>query len=283
MHSIWHNCLLSALLETVFLNEHFENENMNKAPAKKRSIKAIDSIFGQILRHTFFALVRPYYDLFYNVSCSNKEQLQNLPGAIILSSHVSRHDPPLILSSLYTVTRIRPTAYYLEYEHWLQKYPMMLFGTIPMSSPKDWTPEQRDAQKLKTLDIMKRVLENNNSILIFPAGSIRTGEKEEIPSHMTGAYDMIKALPDRPVVLIKVDGLGKDQYHIYDQFWSFLGITKGRRHAKLELEIFKEFPNFENKETLNQFLENYFNNVPNEIPIPGVILDESTKTVDQNS
>ena len=158
---------------------------------------------------------------------------------------------------------------------------MMLFGTIPMSSPKDWTPEQREAQKQKTLDIMKRVLENDNSILIFPAGSIRTGEKEEIPPHMTGAYDMIKALPGRPVVLIKVDGLGKDQYHVYDQFWSFLGIQKGRRHAKLDLEVFEKFPDFENKETLNQFLENYFNGVSNENPISEVVLNEGPKAIDK--
>ena len=81
---------------------------MTKSPAKKRSVKVIDSIFGKLLRHVVFALVRPYYDLFYNVSCSNKEQLQDLSGAIILSNHVSRNDPPLILSSLYTVTQHSP-------------------------------------------------------------------------------------------------------------------------------------------------------------------------------
>ncbi len=234
---------------------------MTNPPAKKRGVKVIDNIFGKLLRHLVFALVRPYYDLFYNVSCSNKEQLQDLTGAIILANHVSRNDPPLIMTSLYTVTRIRPTAYYLEYEHWLQKYPMMLFGTIPMSSPKDWTPERREAQKLITLDIMKRVLQNDNSILIFPAGSIRKGEKEEIPPYLTGAYDMVEALPDHPVVLLKVDGLGKSQYRIYDQFWSFIGITKGRRHAKIELEVFHQFPRFKNKETFNKFLEDYFNGV----------------------
>ncbi len=254
---------------------------MTRSPAKKHSVKVIDNIFGKILRHLVFALVRPYYDLFYNVSCSNKEQLQDLPGAIILSNHVSRNDPPLILSSLYTVTRIRPTAYYLEYQHWLQKYPMMLFGTIPMSSPKDWTPEQREEQKHKTLDIMKRVLENDNSILIFPAGSIRKGDKEEIPPHMTGAFDMIKSLPDRPVVLIKVDGLGTSQYHIYDQFWSFLGINKGRRHAKLDLKVFKKFPDFENKESLNKFLEDYFNDVANEAPVAEITLNDSAKATDK--
>ncbi len=235
---------------------------MTKAVNNKRVIKYIDDIAGKALRHLVFALVRPYYSIFYNVSCSNKEMLQDLGGAVILANHVSRHDGPLILATLYAVTRIRPTAYYREYEHWLQKYPMMLFGTVPMSSPKSWEPRRREQQKLKTLDIIRRVLANGNSILIFPAGGIRKGEKEEIASYLTGAYDTIQAVPERPVVLVKIDGLGKYQYRKFDLFWSFLGITNGRRHAKIELEVVENMPLYSDHETFNKNLENYFNGVP---------------------
>ena len=225
----------------------------------KNCVRTIDGIFGTMLRHLVFTLVRPYYSLFYNVSCSNKEKLQELEGAIVLANHVSRNDPPLILSELYAVTRIRPTAYYKEYEHWAQHYPMVLFGTIPMSSPKEWAPERREAQKLKTLDIMSRVLRNGNSILIFPAGGIRKGDKEEIPPYLTGAYDTIKAHPEAPVVLIKVDGIGPRQYHIYDRFWTFIGRTKGRRHVKLDIEVIRNLSVEDGREALNQRLEDYFN------------------------
>ncbi|MCF6320275.1 MAG: 1-acyl-sn-glycerol-3-phosphate acyltransferase [Rhizobiaceae bacterium] len=235
---------------------------MKNSPKNKNTVRVIDNIFGKLLRHLVFALVRPYFSVAFNVSCSNKEKLQGLEGAIILSNHVSRHDPPLILATLYAVTRIRPTAYYREYEHWLQKYPMMLFGTIPMSSPKTWAPERREANKLETLDIMRRVVENGNSILIFPAGNIRKGEKEEIAPYLTGAYDTIKALGNPPVVLLKLDGLGKYQYRKYDLFWSFLGIKKGRRHVKIDLQIVENLTLGKNSEAFNKKLEKYFNGGP---------------------
>ncbi len=225
----------------------------------KKSTKYIDSVFGRILRHFVFSLVRPYYSIFYNVSCSNKEKLQSLDGAIVLANHVSRNDPPLIVSALYSVSRIRPTAYFKEYEHWAQHYPMVLFGTIPMSSPKDWEPERREAQRLKTMEIMSKVLSNGNSILIFPAGGIRKGEKEEIPSYLSGTYEMLLEHPNTPVVLIKVDGLGKFQYRIYDQFWSFLGISKGRRHVKLDIEVLQRLSTDGGQAEFNQRLEEYFN------------------------
>ncbi len=235
---------------------------MNKRTVAKKGVKYVDSVLGRILRHLVFALVRPYYSLFYNVSCSNKEKLQGLDGAIVLSSHVSRHDPPLILSVLYSVTRMRPTAYYKEYEHWAQHYPMVLFGTIPMSSPKSWPPERREEQKQRTLDIMSKVLANGNSILIFPAGGIRKGENEEVPPYLTGSFDTIQAHPDKPVVLIKVDGLGKHQYQIHDQFWSFLGLAKGRRHVKLDVEIVDNLSMDGGREVFNKRLEDYFNGAP---------------------
>ncbi len=235
---------------------------MGLASGVKGVVRVIDGVFGKFLRHAVFVLVRPYFGLFFNVSCSNKEILQGLDGAIILSNHVSRHDPPLIIAELYSVTRIRPTAYFKEYEHWAQRYPMMLFGTIPMSSPKTWEKERREAQKQKTLDIMRKVVENGSSILIFPAGSIRKGEKEEIPAYLTGAYDTIKALDNPPVILIKVDGLGKHQYRIYDLFWSFLGIKKGRRHVKMNMEIIENIDLGKDCAAFNKSLQSYFNGGP---------------------
>ena len=232
---------------------------MAEKSVTKKIVRLIDGLIGTFLRHLVFALVRPFYSIFFNVSCSNKEKIQDLSGAIVLSSHVSRHDPPLILCTLYSVTRIRPTAYYKEYEHWAQHPFMVLFGTIPMSSPKTWAPERREAQKQTTLKIMRKVLDNGNSILIFPAGSIRKEEKEEIPDYLTGAFDSISAYPDSPVVLIKVDGLGQYQYRKHDLFWSFLGLTKGRRHVKLDVEVVTNLSTEGGAAALNQKLEDYFN------------------------
>ena len=66
----------------------------------------IDNTLGKWLRHLTFVLVRPYFSLFYNVSCSGKHLLQDLPGGLILATHISRLDGPLIAAMLYSTRRV---------------------------------------------------------------------------------------------------------------------------------------------------------------------------------
>lgn len=202
--------------------------------------RALDATLGKWMRHLAFVLVRSYYGLFYNISCSNKHALQDLPGAMILATHVSRHDGQLIAAMLYSTMRVRPTAYYTEYYHWAQWLPMVTVGTIPMSSPKSWAPEKRQEQKQLTLEIMRKVMENGNSVLLFPAGWVRQQPEEVVPPHYSGAYETLKSMPGRPVVILRIDGLGKYQFAKYDHFWSFIGKKKGRRHVNIAIDVFEE-------------------------------------------
>jgi len=109
--------------------------------------------------------------LFYNVGASGKELLQQQPGMLILATHVSRHDGPLISAILYSTARVRPTVHYDEYHNWAQWFPMWVAGAVPMSSPKSWPEERRAARKVETLDKIHGLLEGGNSILLFPAGA----------------------------------------------------------------------------------------------------------------
>lgn len=196
----------------------------------------LDATLGKWLRHFLFVLVRTYYALFYNVSCSNKHLLQDCPGTLILATHVSRHDGPLISAILYSTMRIRPTAHYDEYYSWAQWFPMFVTSAIPMSSPKTWPEEKRRARKARTLEVIHKVLANGNSILLFPAGRIRKQEREIVEPYLSGVHEILAAEPDTPVVLLKLGGLGKFQTASHDRFWSFLGIRKGRRHVSIEIQ-----------------------------------------------
>lgn len=221
--------------------------------------KILDYTLGKILRHFVFILVKIYYGLFYNVSCSNKHLLQDLPGGLILSSHVSRHDAPLLIATLYSTKRIRPTAHYTEYYNWLQWVPMVLTGAIPMSSPKKWSKTDRLLQKAKTLSVMKRVISNDNFILLFPSGRIRTEPREIIKPYLSGTYETLKAV-DCPVVVVRIEGLSKFDEPKYDRFWSFLFINKGRRHVNIDLEIIEEgLSTNGSMEAFNMNLEDKFN------------------------
>jgi len=196
----------------------------------------LDATLGKFIRHVFFLLVRSYYALFYNVSCANKHLLQNTPGTLIIATHVSRHDGPMLAAILYAAVRVRPTVHWNEYHNWAQWFPMFVASAIPMSSPKSWPAEKREQRKIETLDIIHKVLANQNAVLLFPAGQVRRQPEEIIKPYLSGVHDILNANPDIPVILLRTEGLGKFQRKIYDGFWSFVGIKKGRRHVSVDIQ-----------------------------------------------
>jgi len=223
----------------------------------------LDATFGRWIRHFFFIVLRSYYALFYNISCADKSRLQDLPGALILSTHVSRHDGPLLAALLYTTQRVRPAVHYSEYYSALQWFPLMIAGSIPLSSPKTWSPERRAARKAHAMYILRRVIENGSMALLFPAGRIKRQEREVIEPHFSGAYDTLKSLGPIPVVLVRIRGLSPFEPAKHDLFWSFIGRKKGRRHVFVELEVLEQGLNTDMPlAAFNADLERRFNNDP---------------------
>lgn len=221
--------------------------------------RLFDKTLGRWTRHFFFVMVRSYYALFYNVSVSGKHLLQDQPGTLILATHVSRHDGPLIAAILYSTTRIRPTVHWNEYHHKAQWFPMYVSGAIPMSSPKDWSAERRQAQKERTLDVIGKVLGNGNSVLLFPAGGIRRQPEEIVAPHLSGVRDILRQHPDTPVMMLHIGGLGQFQDASYDKFWSFLGRKSGRRHVQIDLSPVTDLDPQQDLETFNSDLEQRLN------------------------
>lgn len=226
----------------------------------KQVRRLLDATFGRWIRHFFFVLVRPFFGLFFNISCSNKHLLQDIPGGLILASHVSRYDGPLIASILYSTVRVRPAVHYDEYYNWLQWFPMALSGSIPMSSPKAWTPEQRAERKAVSLGIIQKVIANGNLVLLFPAGMTRREPREVINPKFSGAYDVLQAVPDCSVVIVRIDGLSKFETPKHDYFWSFLSIKKGRRHVNVRIDVLEDGLDTDcSLEEFNASLEKIFN------------------------
>ena len=89
-------------------------------PRSQAMKRFFDATLGKWVRHLFFVLVRTYYAMFYNVSAAGKHLLQDQPGTLILATHVSRHDGPLVSAILYSTARVRPTVHYYEYHTWAQ-------------------------------------------------------------------------------------------------------------------------------------------------------------------
>ncbi|MEL7133286.1 MAG: 1-acyl-sn-glycerol-3-phosphate acyltransferase [Pseudomonadota bacterium] len=222
-------------------------------------VRFIDQTVGKWLRHFFFAIVRTYFALFYNVSCSNKHLLQDLPGALILATHVSRYDGPLVAAILYTTQRIRPVVHYNEYHSWYQWFPLFVARAIPVSSPKTWAPERRQAQKEVSMKRILAALGRDESVLLFPAGHTRQQEDEVIAPHLSGAHDILQTHAQRPVLILRIDGLGKYQPARYDYFWSFLGLSKGRRHVAVDIKMANDLDSSVDVAAFNAALEERLN------------------------
>ncbi|MEL6449936.1 MAG: 1-acyl-sn-glycerol-3-phosphate acyltransferase [Pseudomonadota bacterium] len=199
-------------------------------------MRLIDATLGRWTRHLFFVFIRSYYALFYNIGCAGKHLLHDQPGTLILATHVSRHDGPLIAALLYSTTRVRPTVHYNEYYNWAQWFPMFVAAAIPMSSPKSWPAAKRAARKAQTMQVIQKVLANGNAVLLFPAGLTRQQPREVVAPHLSGVRDILRAAPDTPVMLLRIGGLGRFQTARYDYFWSFLGRSKGRRYVSVDLK-----------------------------------------------
>lgn len=225
--------------------------------------QAIDASIGKWLRHITFVLVRPYFSLFYNVSISGKHLLQDLPGGLILATHISRLDGPLIAAMLYSTRRVRPAVHYNEYFHVLQWLPMALAGAVPLSSPKTWSPERRAARKVSALENLRQIISSGGFVLLFPGGMAKRQPREIIQPHFSGAYDTLKELPDAPVILVRLQGISKFDAPKYDLFWSFLFGIRGRRHVEMTIELLPDgLDTNQSLASFNADLEERFNDLP---------------------
>ncbi|MEO9683359.1 MAG: 1-acyl-sn-glycerol-3-phosphate acyltransferase [Tateyamaria sp.] len=222
-------------------------------------MRLFDRTLGKWIRHFLFILVRTYYALFYNISSSGKHLLQNQSGALILATHVSRHDGPMIAAVLYPTMRIRPTVHYDEYYNWAQFLAMYVISAIPMSSPKSWPDEKRKARKAKVMGIIHKVMSKENAVLLFPAGKVRRQKEELVPAYLSGVHEILSAEPNTPVLLLRLDGLGQFQAANYDRFWSFIGIKKGRRHVTIDLRSLTDLDPSVGVEAFNARLEELLN------------------------
>ena len=222
-------------------------------------MRFIDATLGRWTRHFFFIVVRSYYSLFYNVSCSGKHLLQDHPGALILATHVSRHDGPIVAALLYTTVRVRTVVHYNEYYNWLQWFPMFVISAIPVSSPRDWPKEKRAARKALSLGIVSKVMKKGSAVLLFPAGKTRLQPEEIVESYYSGAYDVARDNPDVPIMLVRIDGLGRFQKARYDSFYTFIGRKKGRRHVRVDIKLLTDLDRNQDLVDFNKELEALLN------------------------
>lgn len=175
-------------------------------------------------------------------------------GAIVASNHVSFLDGPFLMSIAWSLARIRFVVWHAEYTQWFQWPFMKLTGAICAGSPKELLADERARRKARTLKIMDKVLKAERALGIFPQGKI-AGTLVEIPPHLSGLYSLIESNPDKPLLLIKIEGL---EYSRLGKCYPKVPLYQ-RLPVKVNIKRFDRVLLRGGPEGLNKRLEQYFN------------------------
>jgi 1-acyl-sn-glycerol-3-phosphate acyltransferase len=197
---------------------------MNNKPLVKRIDRTLGALARSVIRNL---IVHPLLVLNYKVEIvGGEEALSCTEGSLVVANHVSFLDGPFLMTSAWPYARIRTTAWHAEYSDWKQWWLMKLFGVISLGSPKEpagrwrrddpnrdalWA-EERKRRTAASREIMNKVLAADHHLLVFCEGSIGDGRAVTIPPHLSGVHDLIEARPDKPVLLVKIEGLERSLF-----------------------------------------------------------------------
>ena len=208
------------------------------------------------------------------------EGLEKIPKdakkCIIAPNHPALIDPVIMVSCLWPRIQFRWIA-------WKPSMPFFLRWWVdPLTNPL-YISDKSDKDEI--LQTMIKSLKCGNNQLIYPSGMIsRNGT--EILGKVRGISSLIQEVDDVKIALVRVRGLFGSRFswgylNQEPKLWKVLSsgilILLGnlifftpRRKVKIEIKVIDKssFPNLE-KETINQFLEDWYN-------APGI--EERTKT-----
>lgn len=195
---------------------------------EKTFVKGLDRTLGAAARSIFRNFIaQPLFLLNYKVSIVGAEDaLSCTDGSIVVANHVSFLDGPFLMNNAWPHARIRATAWHAEYNDWTQWWLMKLFGVICLGSPREppasWNrdvpnrqdlwAEERRRRKEEAGSIMNKVLAAGHHLLVFCEGQIGDGNGVAIASHLSGVHDLIQAHPEKPVLLVKIEGLERSLF-----------------------------------------------------------------------
>lgn len=220
---------------------------------KKDTIRKIDATFGALARSTLrHVFVHPIITARYKLEVRNMEDgLSIKNGAIVVARHISRWDAAILMDAAWPFARLRPTAWWREYDHWLQKPLMVLFGTIRVGNDPRLPPEVRAKETAKTKEILSKVLRAGWGEIWFAQGGIGDVDatKVVVLRHLNGIHDMVKDHPDKPVLMVQMKKLGRTRF-------------SRRRILEITLTRIDNFSTEGGSEGVNDRLEKFFRNEP---------------------
>jgi long-chain-fatty-acid--[acyl-carrier-protein] ligase len=161
-------------------------------------------------------LMRVLLSLHWKVRTRGMEQaLAGLKGGLILPTHISLNDPPLLLATIWRHARPSPVVFHRWYFWWPIHWLMRAVGALPMYSVTEGAGSFKQRKIDHSLAEMTRAqVEDGANILMYPEAQLRRGN-EPLVMGKTAAYERWKANPEAPIVLVRIRGLMGSLFSLY--------------------------------------------------------------------
>lgn len=239
----------------------------------------IRSFFEKI----FVAIVRGVLKLRYRaevVGLENLHQCQTNPerGILFLPNHPAEMDPIILSALLFPRFRTHPLV--VEHFYYLKGvgFFMKLVGALPLSHNSSTANKWKRAKYEETFQNIVDGLKQGQNYLVYPAGKLRTTDNEQIGGSSM-VYNLVKAVPDTNIVLIRTTGLWGSRFSralhgklpkFGRELWEGIKIVLKngiffvpKRTVKIEIECApKVLKAFSSRLDFNRFLESWYNKYP---------------------
>lgn len=165
----------------------------------------------RVIEWVLYVLFRGLLSLRYRIHVKGKETLapQNLlrpGGTLFLANHPAEIDPLILLVTFWFPFRPHPVAIDYLFRKPIVRNLLELVGALPIPNFDGSSNSYKRKQIEKTYQTLFTHLDRKESILIYPAGSLKNGP-EEIIGGASGVQAILEARPSANVVLIRTTGL----------------------------------------------------------------------------
>ena len=226
-------------------------------------------------KRTALAVTRGLFAMHYKVELRNEQALVGLKGGIICPDHIALVDPPLLVSSIGRYVLPRPVAYSGMYNAPLLNPIMRLVRALPIESTWDGVSDWKRYKIRRQLDAIKAAVRSGDTLLLYPSGQLRGGDKEQLGGK-SSVYDLLQEFPEQPMVLARIRGLNGSVWsrhftggikspslaHIFAILRKTPALMWRRPTVTIDLERFDKVPAFASVRDFNQWLETWYNAVP---------------------
>ncbi|MCI5132206.1 MAG: 1-acyl-sn-glycerol-3-phosphate acyltransferase, partial [Candidatus Electrothrix sp. EH2] len=200
-----------------------------------------------------------------------KKRTRDNRPLLFLPNHQALIDPVIVMSLLYTSFTPRPLVDEKQADHPLAKYFMEMVNAIFIP---DLNIAGQDAkeQVFAGIEEITASLKRGENVLMYPSGRISRGHVEVIGANR-GAVSVVQAVPEARIVLLRIRGLWGSRFSRSRGIPSLFGdagklffrlLANGflfmpRRPVHIEIFEPDHFPVSADKQSINRFLEEFYN------------------------